>query len=166
VPERFVRLQGHHDRASFSCGKPSLDEFLRFYAVQNEKTGYSRTFVSIDASRVIAYYAISASVIAFQKAPLELVRRSPRYPIPAIRLARLAVDVNYHGLGVGRDALFDAYDRVLRLADDLGVRVLEIDAIDDMARAFYVRHGATPFPESPLHLFVTLAHLRSAARAR
>ncbi len=162
--DRFVRLRAEHDRRGFSCGKPSLDDFLRLYAAQNEKSGYSRTFVIVDGGRVVAYYSLSASVIAFDQAPVELVRRSPRYPIPAIRLARLAVDASHHGRGLGSAALFDAYERVLKLADDLGVRVLEIDAIDDDARAFYLRHGATAFPESPLHLFVTLAHLRAAAK--
>lgn len=164
MPERFVRLQGHHDKTAFSCGKASLDDFLRLYATHNEKSGYSRTFVALDGSRVVGYYSLSASVIAFDQAPLELVRRSPRYPIPAIRLARLAVDASCHGQGIGSDALFDAYARVLKLADDIGVRVLEIDAIDEQARSFYLRYGASPFPDSPLHLFVTLAHLRSAAK--
>jgi GNAT superfamily N-acetyltransferase len=74
------------------------------------------------------------------------------YPVPAILLARLATDVTVRGLGLGSALLVDAGQRASRLANEAGVRFLEVVAKDVAAREFYQQHGATPLLDDPHHL--------------
>ena len=64
-------LSADHDRSAFSCGQASLDEFLKRYAGQNQKTGVSRTYVAVRPGRniVAGYYSISAGAVAFKDIP-------------------------------------------------------------------------------------------------
>ena len=52
-------------------------------------------------------------------------------------LARLAVDPDYQGQGLGAGLLNDAMLRTLAAADIAGIRALAVHAKDDRARGFY-----------------------------
>lgn len=170
---RFVVevLRKDHERASFRCGATPLDEFLVRYARQNADAGIARTFVAVapPSVRVVGYYSLAASSIAFASIPDEpvpsivegLTKRLPRYPIPSVLLARLAIDVIVKGQGLGSALLVDAGRRVARLADEAGIRLLEVEAKDESARAFYRKHGAVPLLDDDKHLVFDLRAFRS-----
>lgn len=153
---RFVveALRKDHERASFRCGSEALDGFLARYARQNAEAGIARTFVAVapPSARVAGYYSLAASSVSFARVPPGLTGRLPRYPIPAILLARLAVDVTVQGQGIGGALLVDAGRRVARVAVQAGVRLLEVEAKDEAARAFYVEHGAVALLDDARHL--------------
>jgi GNAT superfamily N-acetyltransferase len=88
----------------------------------------------------------------------------PRYPIPVVLLARLAVDNSVVGRGIGAWLLRDAMTRTLAAANTIGVRALLVHAIDDQARAFYLRHGLQPSPTDPLHLMIMLKDIAASLR--
>ncbi len=77
-----------------------------------------------------------------------------------MRLARLAVDRESPGLGLGEDFLVDALNRCLRVAEDLGIAAVMIDAKHEKAKAFYARFELTALPDQPLTLWLPLAKLR------
>lgn len=139
-------------RASFSCGQPELDEFLQRYATQYEKRFVARTFVAIEdgATKVLGYYTLAAGSIEFGSMPLDDRSGLPRHAIPAILLARLAVDQSAQGKGLGRDLLRNALERVASIEKLAGVHSVRVDAIDERAAAFYVRNEFTPLTDSPL----------------
>jgi predicted N-acetyltransferase YhbS len=89
----------------------------------------------------------------------------PRHPIPAVLLARLAVDRSVSGGGLGAWLLRDAMLRTLSAADELGMRVMLVHAIDDHARAFYQRFGFEPSPTDPLNLQLLDKDLRASIAA-
>jgi GNAT superfamily N-acetyltransferase len=89
----------------------------------------------------------------------------PRYPIPVILLARLAVDVSVAGRGVGAWLLRDAMARTLAASTAIGVRAMLVHAIDDDARAFYRRHGLESSPTDPLHLMILIKDIAAALNA-
>lgn len=74
-----------------------------------------------------------------------------------IVLGRLAVHTDWTGRGLGAGLLKDAVLRSMQAADVIGVRALLCHAIDDDAKAFYVKHG---FVESPLEARTVLMGLR------
>jgi len=128
---------------SFLCGEASLDDWLRRRALANQMSGASRTFVVCDEQRqVMGYYALAASAVS-QTAATGHVRRGMPDPIPVLILGRLAVHSRAQGIQLGASLLRDAVSRASAVAEHAGVRALLVHALNDNAKAFYLRHGLT-----------------------
>ena len=150
-------LTAAHDTSTFTCAHGSLTAWLQRRALGNAASGASRCYVVCDgAQRVIGYYALSAGSVASEAAPGRLRRNMPD-PLPVIVLGRMAVDTNWSGKGIGSGLLKDAVLRSIQAADLIGVRALMCHAIDDSAKAFYLKHG---FVASPLEDRMVLVGLR------
>jgi len=154
-------LAPHHQLDGFSCGEPSLDDWLRRRASANQASGASRTFVVCEAGAVIAYYALATGAVA-SVASSGRFRRNMPDPIPVVVLARLAVAESHHGRGLGRALLQDAARRVINAAEIVGVRGLVVHALSGDGAAFYHHLGFDPSPLDPAILMVTLADLVAA----
>ena len=159
-------LADDHERAAFSCGKASLDVFLRTQAGQYARKDIGQTFVAVrPASRaVIGYYTLAASALEYASLPAALGKRLPRHPVPTVLLGRLAVDASAHGNGLGRGLLADALRRVLRIADELGVFAVHVHALDEDAVAFYSRFEFISLADQERHLLMPMATLRRGDR--
>ena len=155
----------HHDRKSFDCGSPDLDDYLIRYARQNHESGGAKTFVAVspaESTRVLGYYSISPGAIAFARVPADLTRRLGRYDVPVFRLGRLAVDLSVQGRGLGGDLLLAAGERALAVAAEVGGTALAIDAKDENAARWYERFGALPLLDDPLKLILPLVVIADA----
>jgi predicted N-acetyltransferase YhbS len=75
-------------------------------------------------------------------------------------LARLAVDSREKGMGLGKALLKDAMLRALQAAEIAGLKAIFVQAKDQAAEQFYIKHGFLPSPGDPLHLFFPLVVLR------
>ena len=129
-----------HDREGFSCGEPSLDAYLRPRASQHQRDGISTTHVLVENdgdSLVLGYYSLAAAQLQLSELQEADRRRLPRYPVPAIRMARLAVAISEQGKGHGDFLLAHAVARCLDLRQQLGVRVMLVDALHEKAARFY-----------------------------
>jgi GNAT superfamily N-acetyltransferase len=78
----------------------------------------------------------------------------PQHPIPVVLLARLAVDRSVAGRGLRAWLLRDAMIRTLAAAEAIGVRTMLVHAVDEVAAAFYLRHGLEASPTDPRHLMI------------
>jgi GNAT superfamily N-acetyltransferase len=154
-------LAPHHHVAGFSCGEPSLDDWLKRRAPANQISGASRTFVVCAGEVVVAYYALASSAVTVNAAPGRFRRNMPD-PIPVVVLARLAIARSEQGRGIGRALFQDAARRVLHAAETIGIRGLLVHALSSDAVAFYRRLGLEPSPLDPMTLMVTLADLRAS----
>jgi GNAT superfamily N-acetyltransferase len=161
---QIERLERGHVRDSFSCGKPPLDEFIHRLVSQYEKRNLGRTYVAVRPGdkQVLGYYTLASGAISFQNLPETSARKLPRHPVPVILLARLAVDLSVQGKGRGEGLLSDALRRGLSLADKLGIHAVEVDAIDQQAKAFYEKYGFEPLLDNEFHLFLPIATIQSA----
>lgn len=148
-------LSAAHDLTAFASGNAALDEWLKRRALANQDTGASRTYVIADEDRVIGYYALATGSIAAAEAPGR-VRRNMPDPVPVMILARLAIESQHQGRGLGSDLLRDAVLRTLRAAEIAGVRAMLVHAIDEKAGRFYERAGFMPSPLRPLTYFLVL----------
>ena len=155
-----------HDRFTFSCGEPPLDEFLKKFARQNQDKGVNKTFVALRGGelKVFGYYTVSAHGLEASKFPPEMVSRLPKHPLPVIHLGRLAVDKSVQGQGLGKILLFDALKKAVLASELVGIFAMEVQAKTPKARAFYERHLFTPIPDDPLHLVLPLATVRPLVR--
>jgi GNAT superfamily N-acetyltransferase len=150
-------LTVEHDTSAFVCQHESLTTWLQKRALVNATSGTSRSYGVCEADqRVIGYYALAAGSIASEAAPRRLRRNMPD-PLPVIVLGRLAVHADWSGRGIGTGLLKDAVLRCMQAAELIGVRALMCHAIDDGAKAFYLKHG---FVESPLDARMVLVGLR------
>jgi GNAT superfamily N-acetyltransferase len=154
-------LTAEHDLGGFDSGTPSLDDWLRRRAIQNQASGASRTFVVCDDHRVAGYYALAASAVAPDAATGRFRRNMPD-PVPVAVLGRLAIDKAYQDKGLGRALFRDAAVRVLAAADSIGIRGMLVHAISDQAKAFYVGLGLEVSPLEPMTMMVTLADLKAS----
>jgi len=162
---REETLTRHHDRATFDCGVPALNEYLRRYARQNHESGGAKTFVAVAPEAptiVLGYYTISPGAIAYAKAPATITRKLGRYEVPVFRLGRLAVSCAVQGRGLGGDLLLAAGERALAVAQEVGGAALAIDAKDERAAAWYERFGALRLLDDPLKLVLPLDTIRAS----
>lgn len=81
--------------------------------------------------------------------------------IPAIILARLAIDRRHQGMGLGGALLAEALMHICRVSDQLGVAGAFVDAKDEAAAQFYQHHGFVPLPSDSLRLFMPLSQIRT-----
>jgi len=156
------RLGSSHDRTAFDCGNPILTDWLRQRASQFEKRDLARTYVATRSSdrTVLGYYAISNHRVIHEALPADEAKGLPRLDVPVVLLGRLAVDRSVQGQGLGSLLLVDALRRAQHLAEHVGIRAVEVDAIDDAARQFYLRFNFVPLLDDPNHLFLSMSVIR------
>jgi GNAT superfamily N-acetyltransferase len=157
-------LDADHNLADFDCGVQSLNVWLKKHAATAAAAGSARTYVVHDEEqdRVVGFHALAAASITHAEATRRAAKGMPRHPLPAVLLARLAVDRTVQQRGVGAWLLRDAMLRSLSAAESVGIRVLLVHAIDDTARAFYEHHGFEPSPTDPLNLQMLTKDIRAA----
>lgn len=135
--------------AGFLNQQPSLLEYLRRFALCHaEKDLLTRTFVAIDdsegAPRVAGSFSLATvSVERGSLAGIASLDGLPRFPIPGVLLACLAVDERVQGQGLGRHLFGEALGRTLELGrgGPLLFRLFVADSIDERAASFYERFG-------------------------
>jgi len=156
------RLDELHDRASFDCGKPPLNRWLQQLASQYERRDLARTYVAVrpGKAKVLGYYAISNHQVSYEALPDEQSKGLPTIDIPVVLLGRLAVDRGVQGHGLGECLLMDALRRAAYISQHIGVRAVEVHAIDEDARRFYLKHGFVSLRDDVHHLFLSMQVVR------
>lgn len=135
------KLRTQDDRSSFESGDVDLDRFFRRFAGQNQfKHHLGTTYVAEEDGQILGFATVSAAQIEVQDLPASKQGRLPRYPLPVLRLARLAVDKNAQGRGVGLTLLKAVFVLARSMADDFGCVGVLVDA-KPQAVAFYQRYG-------------------------
>jgi GNAT superfamily N-acetyltransferase len=154
------------DRSSFSCGKADLDDWVKTKAGQQERTNNTRTFLAVEGLKVIGYYATTAYRLGLDEAAEMYGVGRRTYPIPAVLLARLAVDAGFQGAGVGSKLLLHALTQIAEASLHVGFEVLVVHAIDRDAVVLYAQRGFTQFEDHDLHLFMPVKNLLATLEAR
>jgi GNAT superfamily N-acetyltransferase len=136
------KLTPQDDRAAFRSGNIDLDRFFARYAGQNQfRHHLGTTYVAVDEAGAIAGFAtVAASELSPDVMPAATRKRLPKYPLPVLRLARLAADERFKRRGVGATLLRAAFAIAAQMADDLGCVGIVVDAKPG-AVAFYEKLG-------------------------
>ena len=145
----------------FNCGQPALNQFLQRYALVNQKANSAQTYVCCQADVVVGFYSLAAGSVDPESAPPRVMKGLARHPVPVLILARLAVDQNHQGKGLGKALLKDALLRTAQAADIAGIRCLLVHAKDEAARQWYAAWEFDPSPTDPYHLFLMLKDLKA-----
>ena len=147
-------------REAFDCGIPELNEYLKKYARQNDRRGIAKTFVAIpedETGDVAGYYSVSTAEIKRESLPENYRRGLPRYPVPAIRLGKLAAAISMQGRGLGRELLMESFRSSVRLSSEVGIFAVIVDSKNQPAKEFYLKYGFIPLEDDELSLFIPIA---------
>jgi GNAT superfamily N-acetyltransferase len=155
-------LDAAHNRASFNSGSAPLDRYFQQQVTQDVRRRVGFCFVALaDEQRIAGYYTLAAASVLLSDLPPVIGKKLPRYPsVPAVRMGRLAVDLDFKGLGLGGALLADALTRAVN--SEIAAYAMVVDAKDKKAAEFYQHHGFIPLPNSPLTLFLPLATAATA----
>jgi GNAT superfamily N-acetyltransferase len=121
--------------------------------------------VDNEQDRVVGYYALTVASIEHRDATERAAKGMPKHPIPAVLLARLAVDESVKGKGLGAFLLRDAMVRALAASEEMGIRVLLVHALNEDARNFYLRFGFEVSPTDPMNLQRIMKDIRASLEA-
>jgi GNAT superfamily N-acetyltransferase len=156
-----------HSVGGFDCGEGSLNLWLERFARDAAAVGSARTYVvtHTEQSRVVGYHALTVASIEHEDATERATKGMPRHQIPAVLLARLAVDESVKGEGLGAFLLRDAMTRALAVSEEAGVRLLLAHALNEQARQFYLRFGFEPSPTDELNLQLLMKDIRASLDA-
>ena len=102
--------------------------------------------------------------------PISLTKISPRSgSIPTAYLSMNAVDRRHQSRGIGSILLADALKRAIVVADQIGLKAVVLDVIEDdgpditeKRREFYARAGFLKLPENPMRMFISIATIRDS----
>jgi GNAT superfamily N-acetyltransferase len=152
------RIRKEHRREAFRCGEPSLDEYLIKYARQNDEKGLGRTFVATRPGDliVLGYHTLRSGEVAASLLPEEERKRLPSYPVPVVHLGRLAVDRTVQKRRLGEALLVDALRRATAGSREVAAFAVEVVAISDAARAFYLKYGFRELHDDRLRLYLSM----------
>lgn len=150
------KLRFDHQTEPFDCGNAELNRFLHRFAFVNQRANTAQTYVVCQNRRVVGYYSLTVGQADHQDAPARITKGVARYPIPLMILARLAIDTQEQGRGLGAALLKDALLRCVAAADIVGIRALLVHAKDEGARRFYQHFNFQPSPTDPHHLFLLM----------
>ncbi len=145
----------------FDCGQPALNKFLHQYALVNQKANSAQTYVCRSAGEVVGFYSLTVGSVDPGSAPARVMKGLARHPVPVMILARLAVDKDHQGKGLGKALLKDALQRTAQAADIAGIRCLLVHAKDEAARQWYEFWEFEPSQTDSYHLFLMLKDLKA-----
>jgi GNAT superfamily N-acetyltransferase len=155
----------------FDSGDPDLDRFLLKYAALNQfELHIGVTYVAVEGDEVLGFATVAPAHIEVEGLPEKAQARLPAYPVPVLRLARLAVDGPRQEEGIGTSLLRAVFLLALAMAERVGCAGVLVDAKPD-AVAFYdglgfmrldAVSGASPARPQPTPMLLALEDVRWA----
>lgn len=144
-------------KQTFDCGNKTLNDYFKLYAFKNDQLSIGKTFVALDELGAVAgYMTLANAQIEADLLPQNVKEKLPRYPVPAFRIAKLAVDLRFQGTGLGAWLLRSALKKALSVSATVGIYAVLVDAIDEKAKSFYLKYGFIAFAKHPLTLFLPI----------
>lgn len=165
-------LRASDDRSAFESSDEALDRFFRRYAGQNQFRHYlGVTYVAVDGDRVLGFATVAPGQIEIEDLPAAARKKVPRYPLPVLRLARLAVDRSARSQGLGTELLRFVCRLAAKMAADYGCAGVVVDAKPEAVK-FYAKYGFVPYEPlegqsearpRPTTMFLAMRTIRAAS---
>ena len=148
---------------SFSCGNEELDRFFKRNALINDQNGYGKTFILENNGEILGFFTLCSFSIKFDEYPKGDEERLPKYPIPCIKIARLAVDKRHQHQGYGKELLKQTFLRIISVSKTVGIRLVVVDA-KESAVNFYTNYGFIPLENGKNTYYLLLDTLLEAIK--
>lgn len=167
-------LRADDDRSTFRSANPDLDRFFVRYAGQNQfRHHVGVTYVAVEEGVILGFATVCPSQIEIEALPENARRRLPRYPLPVLRLARLAVSERSQGRGVGAVLLHTVFALAHEMARTVGCTGVVVDAKADVVgyyqrlgfRTMDIHGGALGDRPEPTPMYLHLSAILSSEKA-
>ena len=166
------RLNKNDKRDQFESGNIHLDRFFRLYAGQNQFKHYiGITYVAELNGEIVGFVSVSGGEILSDDLSKTQKQRLPNYPLPILRIARLAVSIKYQNLGIGKQLLKSMFKLAIELKNTSGCVGITVDGKEE-AISFYeklgfelmeVTNGELPEFPVPASMFLPLKLIEEAS---
>ena len=127
----------------FCCGKEPIDRFLKNHAEKAERRFEYKTFCAhLEGSLIcIGYYSLQIGTGKVADLPNTrntwLSTWDKEACFPAVHLAYLGVQEEYHRQGLGEYLIMDVFSKVERISQSAGLYALTLVSLDANSTAFY-----------------------------
>ena len=165
-------LRQSDDRSAFHSGDEAVDRFFRMYAGQNQfRHHLGVTYIAVEDGRILGFATVAPGQLDVEGLPAVARKKMPRYPLPILRLARLAVDRSAQSQGIGTQLLRFVCRVAGKMADDYGCAGIVVDAKPDAATFFakygFLRHdaieGQSDVRPRPTMMFLAMRAIKEAS---
>ncbi len=164
-------LEPSDDVSGFRSGHDALDTFLHRYAAVNQFALHaSVTYLAIEAAEIAGYLTVASA--EGRAAHFENLKRRklPAYPLPMLRIARLAVATAWRRKGIGSQLVRHALALALKMTRDVGCVGVLVDPKPDSVEYYRklgfepkdVAPGSAPDPSAPPPMFLAIETIRQA----
>lgn len=154
---RIMPLDNRHVSDDFDCGDPAINASLRQITGNPDNSESSPVFTAVDVHNIInGFYTLTATNIEFAEVPENLAEKINTYPVPTVVIDRIAVHKTLQRKGLGARLLIDALQRIHDAADEIGVMVVMVEALNERLRAFYLHYGFIPLSGTSSRLFLPM----------
>jgi len=157
-------LTAAHDVSEFSCGKPTLDHWLKTRALSNQQKGFTAVLVVHEAGRVVGYYGLAPTAVVPSVLPRSIRTGQPPDPVPCLLLGQLATDTGWTGQGIGTGLVKHALQRCVLASSLIGGRALMVNAVDEEAALFWERRGFLRSKDDHLVLLRSIPDIAASLR--
>jgi GNAT superfamily N-acetyltransferase len=156
-------LDSKMDRAAFCCGNDELDGFFHDYAGDHHDKHLARVYVGIYEGEIVSYYWLVAQSHLPRKLSEEALGKLARIEFaPCIYLGMLGTQLEFQGKGTGKTMMLHAFAQILKVADQVGVYALTLEAVDKETAERYASWGFSYFIEGELLMFIPVSTIRQA----
>ena len=122
-----------------------MQELFHRYAGQNQfRHHLGVTYVAIEGGRIFSFATVAPRHVDIEDLPERARKKLPRYPVPVLGLARLAVDEAARSTGLGGQLLGFVLKLAAKMNDEVGCAGVVVDAKPG-AVEFYAKYGFAPF---------------------
>jgi GNAT superfamily N-acetyltransferase len=132
MPDKAIEIRALHkndDRSSFKCGDIDLDRYFQRFAGQNQfRHHIGTTYVAIADQQIAGFVTISSGEMVAEALEATIKMRLPNYPLPVLRMVRLAVDKTFQGKGLGKQLLKTVLLMALDMRERYGCIGIVVDA--------------------------------------
>ena len=133
---RIEPITGQHDLSCFSCSEQELNDFLTTDALTDHTSLYSITRLVHYNGTLAGFFTLIADNISVTSIPSENYVDYHYQKLPAVKIARLAVDKKFERQGIGRRIITEIFRIVYEVSQQIGCRVITVDAKEN-ALGFY-----------------------------
>ena len=160
IPISSLDIEQYYD---FDCGIRELNEYLLKYAKQNHLRNIGKTFVLIDQNKALGYYTLSSASIEFEAFDNLESSSLPKYPIPCIRIVRLAVSLEKQNKSFGSFLLKDAFMKICEVSKTIGFYLIIVDA-KNTSKSFYEQFGFKRYSKAKFSYFIILKTVKESLK--
>ena len=126
----IVPIDRSHDLSKFDCGANKINSWLHNFAMRNHESGYTKTYLAYLGTALVGYYGVTLTAIANADYFTEPKKEAPTF-IPCLLIAKLGVDKQFQGKGIGTALLIDAFERLVAASEIVGGKAVVVDLLDN-----------------------------------